>query len=398
MGAGYTGLAAARETAAAGRRTLVLEADALGAGCSGRNGGQVAYSLKPSLGRLRARHGEERALAICREAVAASTICVARSERGLDCDWQQRGCFYGAHTARHFERMARDREQQPRGLEQRISVVPRARTAAGDRNRLLSWRMRIPRRRVGRSHEAAARAARRRGTERGAAIADHCRAERIRRDARTGSRSRPREESSGAQGVDRDQRLLGPHCRRGTGAGSFRSAAIRSAPSRWAPSGCARSFPAGAQHRRLAARRRLFPALRRRRAHHVRRPGGARRKRIRWPASPAQVDDDADISALARSRIDSRLGRVGGLYLRYDAASRAARRPVLLHGVLRAGRAARALFRQRIGQQMADLAKGRTALDDLAFPSRPYYCGMPWFLAPSVWAYRTWTPSDLGSA
>ena len=42
----------------------------------------------------------------------------------------------------------------------------------------------------------------------------------------------------------------------------------------------------------------------------------------------------------------------------------------------------------KIGQQMAGLAEGRTALDSLPFPSRPYYFGRPWFLAPSVWAFR----------
>jgi glycine/D-amino acid oxidase-like deaminating enzyme len=46
-------------------------------------------------------------------------------------------------------------------------------------------------------------------------------------------------------------------------------------------------------------------------------------------------------------------------------------------------------FGRKIGQQMAGLEEGRTALDDLPFPSRPYYFGKPWFLAPSVWAYRT---------
>jgi len=39
--------------------------------------------------------------------------------------------------------------------------------------------------------------------------------------------------------------------------------------------------------------------------------------------------------------------------------------------------------------QGVPLAEGRTALDDLPFPSRPYYFRKPWFLAPSVWAYRT---------
>jgi hypothetical protein len=38
---------------------------------------------------------------------------------------------------------------------------------------------------------------------------------------------------------------------------------------------------------------------------------------------------------------------------------------------------------------MAGIAQGRTALDGLQFPTRPYYHGRPWFLAPSVWAYRT---------
>ncbi len=46
-------------------------------------------------------------------------------------------------------------------------------------------------------------------------------------------------------------------------------------------------------------------------------------------------------------------------------------------------------FGMRIGRQMAGLSDGRTALDDLPFPSRPYYFGSPWFLAPSVWVFRT---------
>jgi hypothetical protein len=37
---------------------------------------------------------------------------------------------------------------------------------------------------------------------------------------------------------------------------------------------------------------------------------------------------------------------------------------------------------------MLGLKEGRTALDGLPFPSRPYYRGNPWFLAPSVFAYR----------
>ncbi len=45
-------------------------------------------------------------------------------------------------------------------------------------------------------------------------------------------------------------------------------------------------------------------------------------------------------------------------------------------------------FGRRIGQQILGLDAGRTALDGLSFPSKPYYAGVPWFLAPSVFIYR----------
>ena len=45
-------------------------------------------------------------------------------------------------------------------------------------------------------------------------------------------------------------------------------------------------------------------------------------------------------------------------------------------------------FGMRVGQQVLGLAEGRTALDGLAFQTRPLYTGNPWFLAPSVRYYR----------
>jgi glycine/D-amino acid oxidase-like deaminating enzyme len=45
-------------------------------------------------------------------------------------------------------------------------------------------------------------------------------------------------------------------------------------------------------------------------------------------------------------------------------------------------------FGMRVGQQMLGMPQGRTALDGLPFPTRPYYRAKPWFLAPSVLAYR----------
>jgi glycine/D-amino acid oxidase-like deaminating enzyme len=83
-------------TEGAGRSTLVLDAAPVGAGCSSRNGGQVAYSIKPSLAELRSRHGAELAWRICAEGHQATA-----NLRGL-----------------------------ARGLEQRLSVVSRAQQRA----------------------------------------------------------------------------------------------------------------------------------------------------------------------------------------------------------------------------------------------------------------------------
>jgi hypothetical protein len=38
---------------------------------------------------------------------------------------------------------------------------------------------------------------------------------------------------------------------------------------------------------------------------------------------------------------------------------------------------------------MLEAGQGGTALDGLEFPTRPYYFGNPWFLAPSVFFYRS---------
>src|SRR5262249_19355101 len=68
IGSGSTGLTAGRETALAGRSTLVLDAGEIGGGCSARNGGQVGFSLKPPFAELSARHGVEVAAGLYREA------------------------------------------------------------------------------------------------------------------------------------------------------------------------------------------------------------------------------------------------------------------------------------------------------------------------------------------
>ena len=126
VGAGYTGLAAAEQTALAGRSTLVLDAGPIGGGCSSRNGGQVAFSLKPAYVTLARCHGADTARRLYEEGIEAVADLRRRSRHeGLDADWRDVGCFIGAHTPRHFAALVRDAETQPRGLELPFKIVPR---------------------------------------------------------------------------------------------------------------------------------------------------------------------------------------------------------------------------------------------------------------------------------
>src|SRR6185436_440782 len=77
IGAGYTGLAAARQLARAGASVVVLERERIGWGASSRNGGQVLTGLKLDAATLIARYGEPRARAL----FDASIEAIATLER-----------------------------------------------------------------------------------------------------------------------------------------------------------------------------------------------------------------------------------------------------------------------------------------------------------------------------
>jgi glycine/D-amino acid oxidase-like deaminating enzyme len=388
VGAGYTGLSAARETAAAGRSTLVLEAGVLGAGCSGRNGGQVAYSLKPSLKALSARYGEKRAFEICLEGRAALDYLRSLATSGaVDCDWRERGCFYGAHTPRHFRLMAQEAHHQTRGLEQRITVVPRAQQrqelasdfyhggcvyhddASVDPMRLLLALLR-------------------RAQESGARIADRCAANAI-RSTLAGF------EVSTSRGIVKARRVLiatngysgklSPwHRRRVIPIGSYQIATE--------PLGqelISSLIPAG---RNIVDSRRIVV--------YFRPSPDGERLIFGGRAALAEKDPLACVPRLQgmMSRIFPQLREarithawVGWVAYTFDTMPHLGQREGLYYcmGYCGQGVPLAPYFGAKIGQQMADLAEGRTALDDLPFPSRIYYRGAPWFLVPSVWAYRT---------
>ncbi|HAJ19439.1 MAG TPA: gamma-glutamylputrescine oxidoreductase, partial [Rhodospirillaceae bacterium] len=61
LGAGYTGLSAALELAEAGLSVVIVEAETVGFGASGRNGGQICTAFNKSMATIRNRFGEETA-------------------------------------------------------------------------------------------------------------------------------------------------------------------------------------------------------------------------------------------------------------------------------------------------------------------------------------------------
>jgi glycine/D-amino acid oxidase-like deaminating enzyme len=125
VGGGYTGLSAATELARAGRKVLVLEAGALGHGCSARNGGQVSTSIKPGLSALSRLHGDDIAWRIRREGIdALAGLRELVETEGLDADWRQVGRFYAVHTEAKFRELQSSVASQPKGLEVPVDIVP----------------------------------------------------------------------------------------------------------------------------------------------------------------------------------------------------------------------------------------------------------------------------------
>lgn len=93
LGAGYVGLSAALELAEAGYRVVVLEAERIGWGASGRNGGQVIFGWGCSEAKLEALLGRDDARRMFDWSLESVRLIHERRERyGIDCDWRAGHC------------------------------------------------------------------------------------------------------------------------------------------------------------------------------------------------------------------------------------------------------------------------------------------------------------------
>jgi len=87
VGAGFTGLSAALELAERGFTVAVVEAETVGWGASGRNGGQICTGFSTSMNKLEAQVGKDDARKCWALAEEAKTLMRERIERyAIDCD------------------------------------------------------------------------------------------------------------------------------------------------------------------------------------------------------------------------------------------------------------------------------------------------------------------------
>ncbi len=129
VGAGFSGLCAARVLARAGKSVLLCEADFIGYGASTRNGGMLGPSFhKLGMAGLMASYGRERTHAILRESIGfVDYVAALVEEENIACDFHRSGRFRCASHPAHYEQMARELEtlRATTGLE--AEMVPAAR-------------------------------------------------------------------------------------------------------------------------------------------------------------------------------------------------------------------------------------------------------------------------------
>ena len=124
IGAGFTGLSAARTLVKRGARVAVLEAETIGWGASSRNGGMVLTGMKLGVNKLISMYGRERTQRMYAASIA-SMDCVEQivREEAIDCDFNRCGHLEVACKQKHFDDYARQVEVIASEFNHELRVV-----------------------------------------------------------------------------------------------------------------------------------------------------------------------------------------------------------------------------------------------------------------------------------
>jgi glycine/D-amino acid oxidase-like deaminating enzyme len=126
IGAGFTGLSAARTLAQRGAKVAVFESETVGWGASSRNGGMVLTGMKLGVNQLISMYGRD----LTRRMYASSLAtvdCVEQlvREEAIDCDFSRCGHLEVACKQKHFDDYARQVNVIAREFNHQLRVVQR---------------------------------------------------------------------------------------------------------------------------------------------------------------------------------------------------------------------------------------------------------------------------------
>jgi glycine/D-amino acid oxidase-like deaminating enzyme len=124
IGAGFTGLSAARTLAQRGAKVAVLESQTIGWGASSRNGGMILPGMKLGVNQLISMYGRELTQRMY-AASLASIDCVEQiiREEKIECDFSRCGHLEVACKQKHFDDYARQAEVIAREFNHRLRVI-----------------------------------------------------------------------------------------------------------------------------------------------------------------------------------------------------------------------------------------------------------------------------------
>jgi gamma-glutamylputrescine oxidase len=126
IGAGFTGISAALELSERGYSVAVLEAERIGFGASGRNGGQIVNGYSRDLETIAGRYGRDKAVALGRMSLEGGDIIRDRvAKYAIDCDLVAGG-FFAAFTDKQIREMEHSKADWERYGHPGLEMVSKA--------------------------------------------------------------------------------------------------------------------------------------------------------------------------------------------------------------------------------------------------------------------------------